>query len=726
MRYEDESLQALRNELEQIAADGTEVWRRQERARAVRHNIWDGQSEDGRRHETALGEAALPFEGASDARIPLVDGVVQDAKDAAHTLFFRAQLQTVPVEPGDAAKSAAQTTLLRWLRDRQMRAELEVEVELAAEYMFADDPGLAIVEAGWRQDTMLQRRRLTFDELAGLYASGESNPDAVAAEDPRLEPEMLADFADLATNPLRAPEFMAWLENVYPLVTPAALKRAVRELRKTGEAELPVPVLRANRPTVAALRYMEDVFFPVGTADLQASRSIHRREWVSETTLRERAFTLGWDAEAVETAIAKGRGVSMIAGLAQTSRPRTGDVLGGPGLAVNEEDKLFEVWWSYERRADELGVPGIYCTAWHGSAPVPFKSELRPNAHGLYPFCAMPRERTGRQITESRGLSRPIATHQNEIKVQRDARSNYTQLTASPPARVRMDRGAFDLVIGPNSQIPVQREDDFSFVALPAQLPQASIEMERTTKAEVDEYVGRMTTGQDPNRVSGKQQRLGDRFLALWREVFSMVLADCQQFYSEAELQRVVGDTGESLGLTPEDIRGGFDLFVEIDARDLNLDFAMKKLEAYERVLRLDSSGSLDRGPYVEWAALSIDPILGRRSIRPQNNVTQREIDATKNALAQMAVGIEPDMPVEGVNASLRMKVMTDTLRGSPQLAQAFLAPGPFRELVGNYQAYLTQQLVQEQNKVTGRLGTAPTQGGIQSAAFAPTAEDGA
>lgn len=715
MRYESDELNELRTSLEQIASDGTEVWQRQERARRVRYNIWDHQHEDGRKH----GDEARPFEGASDARIPLVDGAVQDAKDAAHTLFFRSQLQAVPVEPGDAEHAAHQSTLLRWLRDRALRAELEVEVELAAEHMFADDPGLAILEIGWRQDTMLQRRRLTFDDLAQLYASGENDPAALAPDDARLEPEMLADFADLATNPLREAEMRGWLESVYPLVTPKALRRALRTLRREGAAELPVPVLRSNRPTVTALRYLDEVFFPIGTADIQSCRFIHRREWVSETTLRERAFTLGWEAALVEDIIAGGRGKSVIAGSLGHTGPRTGEAFSGPGLAVNEQDHLYELWWSYERRADELGVPGIYCTAWSCAGRRPLKTELRPNAHGLYPFAAMPRERTGRQLTESRGLSRPIATHQNEIKVQRDCRSNYTQLTASPPSKVRMDRGGLDLIIGPNAQVPVQREDDFSFVAMPAQLPQASIEMERTTKAEVDEYIGRMSAGQDANRVSLKQQRLGDRFLALWREAFTLVLMDCQLFYTPAELARVTGPGGELLSLTPEDIRGGFDLFIEIDARDLNLEFAMKKLEAYERVLQLDSAGTLDRTPYIEWAAVSIDPVLGRRSIRPQGTVTQREIADTKAAIAQMAVGMQPDMPVAGINAPLRMQVLTDTLRGSPTLAQQFLAPGPFRELVANYQGYLTQQMVQEQNKVVGRLGVTPAQPGLQSAAVA-------
>lgn len=715
----EDEIKELRDELEQIISDGTEVWKRQESARALRFNVWEGQSEDGRKHESDLGEVALPFEGSSDARVPLLDGLIQDVKDVCQLLFFRAQVQALPVEPDDAPRAQGISTFLRWLRDREMRAELEDEVELAAEHMFADDPGIAIVEVCWQRDTNLERRTLTLDDLAGLYATGENDPGAVAPDDARLEPEMLADFADLATNPLREPEFVSWLGQAYPLVAQAALRKAVRELKRTGSTDLPVPVVRENKPSVQALRYMEEVFFPLGTANIQRARSVHRREWVNEDELRERAFTLGWDAEAVEEIIDNGRGQSLVAGSLGQKTPRTGRQFSGPGMAVNEEDYLFEIWWSYTRRADDLGVMGVYCTVWNCSAPQrPLKTELRSNRHGKYPFVVRPRERTSRQLTESRGMTRPLATHQTEIKVQRDARSNFTQLTASPPYKQRMDRGAFDLIVAPNASIPVQKDDDVTWFAPPGQLPQASIEMEKTTKHEADEYAGRMTSDQDPNRIAAKQQRTGDRFFQLWREVFLMVLSDCGDYYSEEELARVTGQTGEPAGLTPEDLRSRWDMILEIDARDLNLEYAMKKLEALTRIMAVDSGGSLDRTPIAEWGAFTIDPVLARRSVRPAGEVTQKEIEATKNAVSQMALGIEPDMPVQGINAQLRMQVLMQTVQGSQQLMQAYQQGGPFAELLQNYQKYLTQQLTQEQNKTIGRIGTAPMQGGLQSAAM--------
>lgn len=713
---DDDEVKELRDELERIIADGTEVWVRQEDARKVRFNEWDGQSRDGRKHAEALGVAALPFEGAPDGRIPLIDGVINDKVELVTEAFFRAQVQAVATEPNDVANAANVTTLLRWLRDSEMRKELRVEVELAAQHMYGDDPGLAIVETKWWQDTMLQKRHLTFDQVAGLYVTGQQNPDAIDPADPRLEPSMLADFQDLATNPLRDREFMAWLAAAFPGVSQRALRRTVKDLRKTGEADLPVPVIRENRPSVQTLRYMEDVFFPLGTADIQRCRTIHRREWLNETELRERVLTQGWDSDVVEEVIEKGLGQSIADQSVLRQNLRGTISLSGPGMMVNEHNYLFEIWWSYERRADDdFGVPGIWCTIWNSSVRGScLKCEMIDNDHGMYPFVVRTRERVGRQLTDSRGQGRAIETHQNEIKIQRDARGVHIQMTATPPSKVKASRGAVELILGPNVQNPVQRMDDWELIQMPDFTGQ-SVEMERTTKMEVDEYTGRLVPGMDPSRVALKQGRDVNNFAALWCEVFEQVLANCQQYYSPAQLARITGSDLAS-PLQPEDIRGKFDVLIEIDARDLNMEFAMKKLDAAGKLLSYDSAGQFDRGPWLEVVANGIDPVLARKSIRPQANVTQKEIEATKSALAQMAVGIEPDMPVQGINAQLRMQTLMQQVQTSPRLQKQYGEDESFRGLLENYQKYLTQQVTQDQNKTVGRIGTAPLQGGPQSA----------
>jgi len=715
MNDAEDIINELRNDLETVASNGTEVWARQERARQTRFNEWYGQSPDGKKHSDALDGEALPFEGAPDNRIPLIDGAINEKVALCKRAFFRGLVQSKPKNPEDAPRKQNITTLLSWLRDSPLRRELDTEVPLSAQMIFGDDPGVVVVEVTWRQDLALVRRSLTFDELAAMWATGGQSPEEASERPEAAEPEMLAEFVDMATNPDRATEFAEWLSAMFPGATKSALRKAAKELRTTGAADLPVPEIRENRPGVCALKYMDDIFFPVGTFDIQRSRQIDRREWVSEVELRERIHTLGWDADVVEDIIDKGKGQSLLSYPLRWrqwgSSSNTGP-LSGPGRAVNERDNLFEIWWSYRREADELGVPGIVCTVWSSVVKDTFvKRTVADYPDGEYPFALGRREMLGRQTSDSRGLTVPITTHQGEIKTQRDARGAYVQLLASPPLKTKIQRGAYELVLGPNAQIPVQRMDDFDIVTLP-NFMQNSVEMENVTKLEALDYAGLMHKDADPNRVGLIQQDEADSFIALWREVMRKVLVLAQSFYSPAELARVTGQQDMPLHLTPEDIRGKWDVEIEIDARDLNMEFALKKLDAYGKVLSYDTSGTLDRSPLAEWAAYAIDPILAKRTVQPTGAVTKKIIDEERQNVTNMALGIEPVMSPDGTtNPKFRQQVLGQTIMQSPKLMAMFQGDPMFRELLGNYQKYLTQQDVQDENKLVGRLGTAPTQG---------------
>lgn len=116
----EETVRALRADLDDRLAEASVVWSRQKEAQRVRDCEWAGQSVDGRKHADAIGEEARPFEGASDVRVPLVDGVINELVALAKTGFFRSMVQARPVEPSDAARAQNVTTLLRWLRDQEL------------------------------------------------------------------------------------------------------------------------------------------------------------------------------------------------------------------------------------------------------------------------------------------------------------------------------------------------------------------------------------------------------------------------------------------------------------------------------------------------------------------------------------------------------------------------------------------------------------------------------
>ena len=454
-----------------------------------------------------------------------------------------------------------------------------------------------------------------------------------------------------------------WLASVYPLLSAKVLRRGLRELRKTGATELPVPVIRENRPSVQAPALPGRCFSRSARPTCSAPGTSTGARWVSETDLRERAFTLGWNADAVEQVIDNGEGGSVISGALTSTGRGAGQTFSRPGLDVNEQDHLFEIWWSYERRGDELGIPGVYRTVWSGSATRPLKQELMPNAHGRYPFVARPRERTTRQLTESRGLTRPIATHQQEVKVQRDARSNYTQLTASPPYKVAMRRGAFDLIVAPMRR---SRWSAWTTGSLPPCRRSCRRRASRWSAPPSWRSMVCRAHGPGP-RSQPRGAHAAARCGQLSGPLARCVLAGAGRLpavFSPAELQRVTGVDGANWACAPRTSAAGSTSLSPSTPATSTWVCAQEARRLWQ-VAQLRQQQPARPRPVDRSGGIGHRPVLARRTLRPAQNVTQREIDATKNAVTQMAAGIEPDMPVAGINAQLRSEVLQQTVKAA-------------------------------------------------------------
>jgi hypothetical protein len=109
---------------------------------------------------------------------------------------------------------------------------------------------------------------------------------------------------------------------------------------------------------------------------------------------------------------------------------------------------------------------------------------------------------------------------------------------------------------------------------------------------------------------------------------------------------------------------------------------------------------------------------MAQRLIRPMEQVTQKLIEEEQGNAAKMAVGIEPRMPEDGIDApQTRLQALQDTIARSQRLATLYAADPMFRALVENRQKFLMQQFTQQSvNPVVGRLGTMPLQGNQEAA----------
>lgn len=702
-------LGALADDLGMVLTDASEIRARQRNADRDRLHERPGQSDDYRKHEEDLGEEALPFEGAADTRPPEVDKIINERAALLVESLMSGEIQASPLGL-DTAEAAARTTrLLRHLRGVSLRGELRREAKLLANYMEGDDPGVGVLKVWWKREVALEMRVLSVEEVMREFLRvrgvdlGADSPELAASS-----PGAVDDVMDVIHNRARDEEAMELLGLAFPTVRRGLLRKALRDLRRVGDASLPVPFVKQNRAAVKAERYMEDVFFPADVDDIQLARSVHEVERLTEADLRARGLSDGWGADFVDAMLEAGPGPGEIEGRAWNLPPAP--------YGEREVDRLYEVWFSYTKASDGYGVPGVYLTVWSAKVPDYYgKHELLDYPDGEYPFVLFTRELRRRGVINSRGVPRIAGPAQHEIKVQRDCRTDHTQLATLPPARVRQRLGGLARVLGPMVEVTVREPDDVTWMP-PPPFPQSSVEVEKATRADLNEYFGRLAEGVSQELRQALLQDMvntwTDRWVVGWWKLTQLL----QEFMDPVELSLVAG--GPVRRLTREEIRGQFEMTLTFSVQDLSPEFVIKRLEAIGRVLPWDINGEINRSFIIRLAFRGIDPALadagGLRDAGPASVAEQRD---ELQALMMMSQGIEPPLQKSGVNAELRLRTLAQGVNRSPVLARRLMQPaGPddeyFRELVENRQKNLSFLVEQYQvNPEVGRTGTTPVSG---------------
>ena len=712
MTETEPDLDALRAELGAVMTQAGTVRSRQEAAARVRFCDWEGQSDDYRKHAGDLGREALPFEGAADTRSREADKIVNERVAVYVESLMAGEVQVAPMGSDDVEAATKMTRVLRYVRDVQLVDELRREAELLGNYQEGDDPAVGVLKVWWKRETALELRTLSLDEvgLQVLQLYGVPlGPDGAPV--PGTE-GYLDEVGDLMYNPERRSEAVEVLAQIFPSVPPARLRRALRDLVRVGSADLPMPYVKENRLCFTALRFMEEVFFPVDIDDVQRSRVIYEREFLSEAELRERQHSEGWGEDFIDEALEAGPGPSGVdvEPLMGDGVARAADWLTG---GERETDSLYEVWHAYTRGADEMGIPGIYRTVFSAKCRGDYYGlhQLLDYPHGDYPFILFPREAIARGMQHSRSVALIAGSAQHEIKVQRDCRTDYTQLSTIPPVKVRQRRGGLEMVLGPMVEVPVRDPDDVTWMN-PPPFPQMSIEVERAAKADLNEYFGRMTPDVLPELRQSLLQKSINSWLGNWKAAWKQGVQLIQAYSPQMELSLVAGAPMQPL--SREEIRGAFHLALAFNVNDLSLEFVLKRMQAIGQLLPWDTGGQIDRSVILRAAFRGIDPTLSELALRDTGAVTQSEVKDELADIALMAQGVEVPLKAGGVNAQLRLQTVMQTIQSSPTLARRYNQPQTpddelFRELVENHVKnlrFLVQQTME--NPQIGRTGAKP------------------
>lgn len=687
----------------------------------VRFCRWERQNAEGTKPDTL---DAFPWPRASDVRLYVADEVINESEALFMNGFWRA-LAMMSLNAMDSAEQESVAylgKLLQWLTRGRMRKEIWREARLYKQWR--EHYGWVVMQVDWDRRIQNKPRDFTFEEVVQLAKAVPPNHPLAALPElimtPGLEQQATDSFQMLFDAYVKR-QFAGIDDSEVPEFSRKRALKAVRELRQTGKARVPVPYLCKNEPCLVALEPWVDIVLPQGATDIQSCRPPFRVEWLGETELRERIITEGYDADWVEQAI-KTAGQTDYRSV-QRGEPTRGNVTlatagqGGGTVLLGEALTNIQVLHAYVWAYDEDNVPSLYCTTFSphfitdaDNRPSYAKHELLDYPHGKRPFVHGKREYWSRELTASRGVPEIVQPQQRIQKTQFDAAIDLASMAVCPPWNVPT---GIRYKFSPGAQNPMKPGSKPEALQVPTiGLPVAMSLIENSQKR-VDNYFGRPSPDVPPARAQIKQQLEIQDDLIFWTEVFEQVLQLAMEYMSPEDFQRVTGAAPDPK-LLSEGIERLYDFFLTMDVKDLDPDAMLAKIKLMGEVAgQFDRGGVVDAAKLVKMAYVAIDPSLAQQLIKPQGEATRQLLEKVRNEFAQMALGNEAIYDEQpNPSAGMEMQFAQQIIQGNPQYQQRLQGDERFRELVENWGKNKEQSLKQQQNMAIGRSGVKPVGAG--------------
>jgi hypothetical protein len=645
-----------------------------------RRNWWAGKSRDHRKH----GADAFPWEGAADMEAHTIDERITRLVSLFMSSLNRSNVRAFPVESTDIPRSKIVSSFLKWMVSSGYIPRFKREMELGANYLL--ERGILMTYVGWHREDRRFLQRLDLNQIA----------------------EIAPEVVELISGGENDDELVALLEATFPGVTKKRAKKALKDLRKNGEAELPIVRRQIDAPEVKTLAPDGDFFFPPYVTDPQRAPYCFWRTYYTAQELENKVLTDGWDEDFVDYIIQHYRGVS-IDSIEREQEGRRSTSLTDNAYEANE---LIEIVYGYQRLIDpEDGSEGIYCTVFHKQftgneeAPGYAKFELL-NGYEDYPVVVTKLSEDSKRLYDTQTIPDILRGIQNQVKVERDSRIDRNSLATLPPILHPVGQAPTDW--GPGRMIPYRRKGDLDFAPTPPS-PVGSIEIERTMEAQADRLCGLDETSQI-SQV--RKQFLVDKFLQHSAEVLQMCYKCFQRFGPDSVFFRVTGSP-DPVAFNKGNPDENYDIMISYDVLNSDPETQEKKLNQMVALTQLDRSGRINIDSLLDAAANSIDPVLADRVLQPTEAAQEQVVNQVTDDLAKIFAGIE--MPARPNGAQIALTVIQQ-YASQPDVAQRLQSDEAFAARLEKYAGQYTFQMQQAQNAQIGRVGTEPAQmGDIQT-----------
>lgn len=636
-----------------------------------RRNWWPGKSRDLRKH----GADAFPWEGASDMESHVIDeritrlvGIFMSALQAANVTAF-------PTEVNDIGRSGLVTNFLKWMISSGYVPRFMKEMELGANYLL--ERGVLITYVGWNREDRSFLQRLSLDEIA------QANPQLGQA---------IVSGDDEAVIPL--------LQGTFEGVSKKRGKKAVKSLRETGYAELPIVRRQVDAPEVKTLAPDGDWVFPAYVTDPQRAPYGFYRTYLTAQELRLKIKTDGWDEDFVDYVIDKYSGVNIDSIEREQEGRRTISL-----TDMNyEAEELVEITYGYQRLIDkEDGAEGIYCTVFHreftGNEESPgfAKFELL-NGYENYPVVVTKLSEDSKRLYDTLTIPDLLRGIQNQVKIERDSRIDRNSLATLPPLIHPVGQAPSDW--GPGRKIPRRRVGDIEYGPIP-NFDRGSLEMENTMMEQADRLVG---LDEQSNVSAVRRQFLVNKFLQHCGEVMALTYRCFQRFGPDKVFFQVTG-VPDPQNFDKGDADENYDVTISYDVMNSDPDAQEKKLDRLVSLVSMDRNGRIDMDKLLGIVASSIDPVLANGIMIPTEQNEEKQLNNITDDLSKIYAGIEVPARPNGAQSALQI---IQQYAQQEDIAARLQEDKGFASRLQKYAGQYQFEMQQAENAQIGRIGTAP------------------
>ncbi len=637
-----------------------------------RRNIWPGKSFDLRKH----GGDAFPWDGASDTEAHVIDERINAYVALMTSALNRANIRAYPTETSDIGRAKTVSSFLKWMVSSYI-PRFKQEMEAGANTLLEN--GLIITYTGWNRESRTLKRMLSLDEIPPEVAQLILDGD----EDKRI---------------------IEVMKQQYPEMSNKRAKRALRDLRKDGQAELVVSEVRVDEPRVQSLRPEGEFFFPSYVTDPQQAPYCFWRSYMTPQEVRGKVITEGWDEEWAEWAIENSRSSNTNSDYDQSAdygrRPNRESTSG------NSMDELVEVVHVFQRLIDkEDGSEGIYCTIIDRG----FTDEMKDGVQGYakhylmngfddYPVVVTRLCEASRRMYDVTSFPEVLRGVQYCVKTERDSRFDRNSMATLPPIMHPAGNPPSDY--GAGRMIPYRRKGELEFGPAPAYNP-GSTEMEVQQLQLADALVG---LDVDNPLSAMKRQYYIDKYLQHMEKVLQACYKNYLQFGPDELFFRVTG-TPEAQEFQKGDKDEKFDIMIGFDVLNTDPEMQEKKINAFASLVQFDRNGRINMDELLDVMAASIDPSLADRVLQPAEVAQDKLQKDVTDDLTKIFSGIEVPARPNGAQGAMRI---TSEYASQPDIQERMAADEEFKARIEKYYGQYEFQMQQAQNAQIGKIGTQP------------------